>query len=49
MMQKIREIEQMKEEQLNEARDPKHWKLKKEDFKKYFVFNFSPNFRPLIS
>uniref|UniRef100_A0AC34FVS2 Glutaminase n=1 Tax=Panagrolaimus sp. ES5 TaxID=591445 RepID=A0AC34FVS2_9BILA len=34
MMQKIRDIEQAKEEQFKEARDPKHWKLGKEDFQK---------------
>uniref|UniRef100_A0A914ZBH1 glutaminase n=1 Tax=Panagrolaimus superbus TaxID=310955 RepID=A0A914ZBH1_9BILA len=34
MMEKIREIEQIKEEQFKEARDPKHWKLGKADFQK---------------
>uniref|UniRef100_A0A914YRI9 glutaminase n=1 Tax=Panagrolaimus superbus TaxID=310955 RepID=A0A914YRI9_9BILA len=34
MMQKIRDIEQAKEEQFKEARDPKHWKLGKADFQK---------------
>ncbi|KAE9555747.1 hypothetical protein FO519_000961 [Halicephalobus sp. NKZ332] len=33
MMDKIWKIEQMKEEVSNEARDPKHWKLSKDDFK----------------
>uniref|UniRef100_A0AC34QCD3 Glutaminase n=1 Tax=Panagrolaimus sp. JU765 TaxID=591449 RepID=A0AC34QCD3_9BILA len=33
MMEKIREIEQEKEELFKEARDPKHWKLGKQDFK----------------
>ncbi|KAH7725993.1 glutaminase liver isoform [Aphelenchoides avenae] len=34
MMRRIKEIERAKEEQVNEAKDPKHWKLGKEDFKK---------------
>ena len=34
MMRKIREIESEKEEKTNEARDPKHWKLSKNDFKR---------------
>ena len=34
MMCKIREIEAEKEERVNEARDPKHWKLSREDFKR---------------
>lgn len=33
-MCKIREIEAEKEERVNEARDPKHWKLSREDFKR---------------
>jgi hypothetical protein len=34
MMRKIREIESEKEERTHEARDPKHWKLSKNDFKR---------------
>ncbi|CAK5082676.1 unnamed protein product [Meloidogyne enterolobii] len=34
MMRKISEIENEKEEKSNEARDPKHWKLSKNDFKR---------------
>uniref|UniRef100_A0A914EFU2 glutaminase n=1 Tax=Acrobeloides nanus TaxID=290746 RepID=A0A914EFU2_9BILA len=34
MMEKIHKIEQEKEERFLEARDPKQWKLEKEDFKK---------------
>ena len=34
MMRKISEIESEKEEKSNEARDPKHWKLSKNDFKR---------------
>uniref|UniRef100_A0A7E4W387 glutaminase n=1 Tax=Panagrellus redivivus TaxID=6233 RepID=A0A7E4W387_PANRE len=33
MMRRIHEIEKLKEEQFMEARDPKHWKLNREDFK----------------
>lgn len=32
MMQKIWTIEKAKEERTCEARDPKHWKLRREDF-----------------
>lgn len=32
MMQKIWKIEKEKEERTCEARDPKHWKLKKDEF-----------------
>uniref|UniRef100_A0A183CA45 glutaminase n=1 Tax=Globodera pallida TaxID=36090 RepID=A0A183CA45_GLOPA len=32
MMRKIREIENEKEERMNEARDPKHWKMSHNDF-----------------
>ncbi|KAH7708982.1 Glutaminase [Aphelenchoides avenae] len=34
MMHRIKEIEKAREEQVNEAKDPKHWKLGKEEFKK---------------
>ncbi|KAL3081470.1 hypothetical protein niasHS_011714 [Heterodera schachtii] len=34
MMRKIREIENEKEERMNEARDPKHWKMSHNDFKR---------------
>jgi len=34
MMRKISEIENEKEEKSNEARDPKHWKLSRNDFKR---------------
>lgn len=33
MMDRIWKIEKMKEEVSNEAKDPKHWKLSREDFK----------------
>jgi hypothetical protein len=32
-MRKIHEIEKEKEERINEAKDPKHWRLSREDFK----------------
>jgi hypothetical protein len=34
MMRKIREIEREREELMNETKDPKHWKLRTEDFMK---------------
>uniref|UniRef100_A0A915EFE4 glutaminase n=1 Tax=Ditylenchus dipsaci TaxID=166011 RepID=A0A915EFE4_9BILA len=34
MMHKIREIEQEKEDRVHESKDPRHWKMNKEDFKK---------------
>uniref|UniRef100_A0A914BYA5 glutaminase n=1 Tax=Acrobeloides nanus TaxID=290746 RepID=A0A914BYA5_9BILA len=33
MMERIKKLEQEKEELSNEAKDPKHWKLKEKDFK----------------
>uniref|UniRef100_A0AC34FE18 Glutaminase n=1 Tax=Panagrolaimus sp. ES5 TaxID=591445 RepID=A0AC34FE18_9BILA len=41
MMEKIREIEKVKEEQFKEARDPKHWKLGKADFQKCIAESLS--------
>lgn len=33
MMEKIRQIEQQKEDSCGEAKDPRHWKLRRDDFK----------------
>lgn len=33
MMKKIRQIEQQKEDSRGEAKDPRHWKLRQDDFK----------------
>ena len=41
MMKKIHEIEEENEEHFKEARDPKHWKLGKEDFKKCIAESLS--------
>lgn len=38
MMHKIREIEQEREDRIHESKDPRHWKLSKEDFKKWSLF-----------
>lgn len=45
MMEKIWQIEKHNEEVANEAKDPKHWKLKKEDFCRSVVTSFAPSLR----
>jgi hypothetical protein len=41
MMNRIWEIEKKKEERTCEARDPKHWKLKRDDFVKCIAESMS--------
>lgn len=41
MMEKIREIEREREDSRGEAKDPRHWKLGREDFKQCIAESLS--------